>query len=174
MTAVRSPGRPRIAHAASGPSPLVQARLSEQAFAELAALREATGQSQSDLLREAVELLLIEHGSITGRKRKLRYADFRPVLVPETLTELTGPTTGMVTLPTWIDWTPRKTYNLDDKFDRADFYRVVISEAQPSEMAGYLDGATLVKIWPSLGLPKNVRPAWEARFPELQSVVKAT
>lgn len=164
-------GRPRIDSTASGRSPAVQARLGNAASRDFQKLREATGLAQSTLVREAIELLLTEYGSITGRKRKLRYADFRPVLLPDSLDELTGPTSGLVTLPVWIDWTLRKTYNLDDKFDRADFYRVVISEAQPSEMAGYLEGATLVNIWPSLGLPKNVRPAWEKKFPELISTL---
>lgn len=170
MPTVRTPGRPRIGQAPTGPSPLVQARLSEETFAELTALKEATGQSQSDLLREAVELLLTEHGSITGKKRKLRYADFRPIHVPTTLSGLRGQTSGVVTLPRRLDWSPRKSFNLDDKFDRAAFYTAVISEAGVADIESYLDHDTLISIWPSLGLPMRVATEWEARFPELKSM----
>lgn len=73
-----------------------------------------------------------------------------------------------MTLPTFIDWTPRKTYNLEDKYDLVAFYVEVLSEANQIEMAGYLDKATLIRIWPSLGLPKRVVEAWEERYSELR------
>lgn len=169
MTDVNMIGRPRVGSMKRGVSPLLAARVDEQTFQDFEKVVMATGVSQSQLVREAIDLLLTEYGSFSGRRRKTGYSDFRPVLIPENLDDLHGPTRGVVTLPTWIDWTPRKTYNLDDKFDRAAFYQVVISEAKPSEMAEYLDRETLIRIWPSIGIGKQAAQTWEQHFPQLKS-----
>lgn len=162
-------GRPRVGVQKRGVSPLLAARVDEQTFRDFEKVLAATGVSQSQLLREAIDLLLVEYGSVSGRRRKTSYGDFRPVLIPDSLEAFHGPTHGAVTLPTWIDWSPRKTYNVDDKFDRAAFYNVVISEAKPAEMAEYLDRDTLIRIWPSIGLSQKTAQAWEQHFPELKS-----
>ena len=169
MTDVNRVGRPRVGSPKRGVSPLLAARVDEQTFHDFERVLAATGASQSQLLREAIDLLLVEYGILSGRKRKTSYADFRQVLMPESLEAFHGPTHGVVTLPTWIDWSPRKTYNLDDKFDRAAFYSVVLSEAKAAEMGEYLDRDTLIRIWPSIGLSQKTTQAWEALFPELKS-----
>jgi hypothetical protein len=169
MSDVNTVGRPRVGSLKRGVSPLLATRVDEHTFHDFEKVLAATGLSQSQLLREAVDLLLIEYGSLSGRKRKTGYSDFRPVLIPENLDSLRGPTHGVVTLPTWIDWSPRKTYNLDDKFDRAAFYQVVISEARPAEMADYLDRETLIRVWPSIGLSAKIAQEWEQHFPQLKS-----
>jgi len=52
------PGRPALGEPGDGPSPTVRARISRHDFAELAQLREKTGRTEADLLREGVHLLL--------------------------------------------------------------------------------------------------------------------
>lgn len=54
------PGRPRIG-AKKGPSPTVRTRVSEEDFALFAQLRQETGRTEAELLREAVHLLLVQH-----------------------------------------------------------------------------------------------------------------
>lgn len=54
-------GRPRVGDAKRGPSPTVRARLSEAEFAAFEQLRETTGRTQSDLVREAVHDYLGRH-----------------------------------------------------------------------------------------------------------------
>ena len=54
------PGRPALGDPGEGPSPTVRARVSRNDFAELARLREKTGRTEADLLREGLHLLL-EH-----------------------------------------------------------------------------------------------------------------
>ena len=54
------PGRPALGEPGEGPSPTVRARVSRNDFAELARLREKTGRTEADLLREGLHLLL-EH-----------------------------------------------------------------------------------------------------------------
>jgi hypothetical protein len=54
------PGRPRVG-APSGESPTVRGRISDEDFAAFKLLEERTGKKQSELVREAVHLLLVEH-----------------------------------------------------------------------------------------------------------------
>jgi hypothetical protein len=45
----------------------------------------------------------------------------------------------------------------------------VLREAiRVDELRSYLDGATLLRMWPQLNLPRAVRAAWEARHPRLR------
>jgi hypothetical protein len=52
------PGRPALGEPGTGPSPTVRARISRHDFDELAQLRERTGRTEADLLREGLHLLL--------------------------------------------------------------------------------------------------------------------
>ncbi len=54
------PGRPRVG-AASGESPTVRGRISDADFAAFKQLEQRTGKKQSELVREAVHLLLEQH-----------------------------------------------------------------------------------------------------------------
>jgi hypothetical protein len=48
-------------------------------------------------------------------------------------------------------------------------YENVLREAiRVGELRDYLDGPTLVRVWPQLNLPRAVRAAWEARHPRLR------
>ena len=39
--------------------------------------------------------------------------------------------------------------------------------ARPEDLTSYLDGGTLIALWPDLHLPKGVRQAWAAAHPGL-------
>jgi hypothetical protein len=54
-------GRPRVGDTRQGPSPSVRTRLPETDYAAFKALEESTGRKQSELLREAVHNLLVQH-----------------------------------------------------------------------------------------------------------------
>jgi hypothetical protein len=93
----------------------------------------------------------------------------RPVLVAGTLGELTGPTCGLVELPLRLWWNPMRTFDLGEPTMLAWMYENVLREAiRVDELRAYLDGATLVRLWPQLNLPRAVRAAWEARHPRLR------
>jgi hypothetical protein len=92
----------------------------------------------------------------------------RSVLVAGDLTELRGPVSGLVELPLWLFWCPDRTFDLDDPAMLRWMYQTVLREAsRPEDLAAYLNGDTLVAVWPELFLPKGVRQAWEERFPVL-------
>jgi hypothetical protein len=47
-------------------------------------------------------------------------------------------------------------------------YETVLREAtSPDDLSQWLDEATLVRLWPELVLPPQVRHLWENHFPQL-------
>jgi hypothetical protein len=92
----------------------------------------------------------------------------KPIVVPDRLDLLTGPTNGVIHLPRHLKWSGNARYDLDQPGRIVDLYRTVINEAAtPTDLHTYLDAATLAALWPSMWLPVAVRRAWEDRFPEL-------
>lgn len=98
----------------------------------------------------------------------MRYADSRTYLVPEDLAELTGPTSGVIELPTHLDWSEQHAYDLDDPVQTGLMYERVIREAaSPRDLAYYLNQDVLIRIWKRIYLPARVRRQWESTFPTL-------
>ena len=92
-------------------------------------------------------------------------------MVAASLADLKGPTEGTVELPLWLFWSsPDRTFDLSEP---GMLPLDVPSRAGGSEPPGgstaYLDGDTLIALWPDLFLPKGVRQAWEDRHPVLRA-----
>lgn len=99
---------------------------------------------------------------------RVLYEDGRPYTVPDSLEELTGPTTGVVELPLRLDWSEQGRYDLSDQRQLNLMYEVVIRESMRVEdLRAFLDGPTLRRVWRRLWLPRKVRALWEARFASL-------
>ena len=100
----------------------------------------------------------------------------RSALVTADLADLRGPTTGTVELPLWLFWSrPGHTFDLGDRDMRRWLYQTVLREAgRPEDLTAYLDGDTLIALWPDLYLPKGVRQAWEDAHPVLRTAAAAT
>jgi hypothetical protein len=97
-----------------------------------------------------------------------RYADQRPYAVADSLADLHGPTGGTVVLDRRLDWSGRARYDLANPRRLASMYETVLREAtSPDDLARWLDGPTLTRLWAELVLPPQVRQLWEARFPQL-------
>ncbi len=98
----------------------------------------------------------------------------RGVLVAGDLADLRGPVSGTVELPLWLFWYPDRTFDLDDPATLRWMYQTVLREAsRPGDLTEYLNGDTLVALWPDLFLPRGVRQAWEERYPELHAASPA-
>jgi hypothetical protein len=99
----------------------------------------------------------------------------RHAVVVPSLADLRGPAEGTVELPIWLFWgNPDHTFDLGDKDMRRWLYQTVLREAsQPEDLAAYLDGGTLVALWPELFLPPGVRQAWEEQHPVLRAAAAA-
>lgn len=87
------------------------------------------------------------------------------------LADLRGPAGGTVELPLRLFWSsPDRTFDLDKPFMRRSLYETVLGEAsRPEDLTAYLDGDTLISVWPELHLPKGVRQAWEDKHPVLRA-----
>jgi hypothetical protein len=87
------------------------------------------------------------------------------------LTELHGPTGGVVRLPLRLFWSPEgQLFDLDDRDMLLWLYQVVLREAsRPADLVTYLDRNVLISIWPDLYLPTGVRRAWEGKHQVLRA-----
>ncbi|MFD3873198.1 hypothetical protein [Streptomyces sp. NPDC058623] len=100
-----------------------------------------------------------------GEVLRTRYAD----RLPASLGELTGPTSGPVTLPLHIAWSGLRTYDLDRPRQRMSLYRTVLAEGLREDLTGLLDQRLLIAQWPVLRtlISRHVRQVWEDAFPRL-------
>jgi hypothetical protein len=97
-----------------------------------------------------------------------RYEAGRPVVVARALRDLAGPTHGLIRLPSSLEWSTDRDFDLDDDSDRRLLYETVLREARhDGDLASYLDDEVLVGVWDRLWLPRRVRQAWETAFPVL-------
>lgn len=101
---------------------------------------------------------------------------WRPAVVIPSLADLCGPTEGTVELPLWLFWScPGHMFDLSDPDMRVWLYQTVLREAaRPEDLTAFLDGDTLMTLWPSLYLPRGVRQAWEDQHPVLRTSVEGT
>jgi hypothetical protein len=94
----------------------------------------------------------------------------RPALVAATLEELDGPEGGVVELSQRLMWSPNRTFDLDRHDSLLWMYENVLREAiRHEELRKWINHRVLVRIWPELNLPRGVRQAWEARYPQLRA-----
>jgi hypothetical protein len=97
----------------------------------------------------------------------------RRAIVVLDLGDLRGPTSGQVELPLRLYWSnPDQAFELANSEMLRWLYQTVLREASRAEdLTSYLDGETLVALWPGLHLPKGVRRAWEDHHPALRAEV---
>jgi hypothetical protein len=90
--------------------------------------------------------------------------------VAASLAELRGPADGTIELPLRLFWSSRDCgFDLGDPDMARCLYETVLREAtRPDDLAAFLDGGLLVRIWPRLFLLKGVRRAWEDQHPVLR------
>jgi hypothetical protein len=103
-----------------------------------------------------------------------RYADQRPYAVVDSLSELRGPTSGIAVLDRWLSWSGQGRYDLANPRRLASMYETVLREAsRPDDLARWLDRSTLLRLWPDLVVPPQIRRLWEGRFAELASMQRS-
>jgi len=94
----------------------------------------------------------------------------RRAVVVSDLSELRGPTSGVVELPHRLFWQPDRHIDIARPALLAWMYETVLREATDvEELRTWLDGPTLVRLWGGLFVPRGVRLAWQERHPELRA-----
>jgi hypothetical protein len=112
--------------------------------------------------------MTVEQTATLGTPQQARPG--RRALVAADLAALAGPVTGRVELPLRLFWYPDRTFDLDEPGMLAWMYQTVLREAtRPEDLTAFLDGGTLVALWPDLFLPRGVRRAWEEQHPALRA-----
>lgn len=74
----------------------------------------------------------------------------------------------MLTLPHELVWSGRREYDLDDEYDRAALYKIVLEEGQQSDLRRFLNHRILRREWRTIAPARRVRHLWEHRFAELR------
>jgi hypothetical protein len=135
-------------------------------------LQRVTGYSR-ETIRQALDPQAREQINAGRREATARLAavlardGLRPFVLPKTLAELEGPTSGTVTLPRRLDETGDR-YDLMRTFDISVVYsRVMIDASSVEDLRTWIDHHLLVRIWPELALPPALRLLWSRRFPVL-------
>lgn len=108
-----------------------------------------------------------EPGAYRTVPRGYVYADHIPYVTPESLAELRGPSTGVVTVGPHIDTSLDPTYDLGDPDRLWNLYARVVRSGFVPDHIRFLDRQVLLRLWPSLNLPVRCRSIWEHKFPEL-------
>ena len=108
-----------------------------------------------------------QHGRAGARHRR--------VVTAPRLDELHGPVSGVIELPNRLYWQPDRHVDLDNPALLQWMYAAVLREAvSVEELRTWIDGPTLVRLWPDLYLPRWVRSAWQDRHPELAAQAPAS
>lgn len=98
----------------------------------------------------------------------VRFRDIKPYDVPASLDQLTGPASGVVTLPLRLRWVPgARSYDVGELGGARVVYQAVITEGTMDDQRRYLNRDRLVSVWPELNLDQRVVSLWEGRFREL-------
>lgn len=99
---------------------------------------------------------------------RLGYAHARPIAVPDNLSDLRGPSRGVVELPVRVNWTPRRVYDLSKVSSVRSLYETVLRSAvHVEDVTAFVNADVLVSVWAQLRIPARVRAIWEERFPGL-------
>jgi hypothetical protein len=96
------------------------------------------------------------------------YAETRPYAVAESFEELRGPAHGVLELPRELAWSGRRRFDLDDDYDRAAAYKIILEEGQEEDFRRYLNARLLRSHWHDILPARQVQALWERHFPELR------
>lgn len=89
----------------------------------------------------------------------------RDVELPRDLSELHGPTTGVIRLPLRLYWSgpdpERVEWDAANPADRRWLYEIVLREGTLDDQRELINSAELARLWDSLYLPPHIRRAWQ-------------
>jgi hypothetical protein len=101
----------------------------------------------------------------------------RPIVVPVSLDELHGPSSGLVTPPRRLWWSGEEgvAFDLSNRGHAAELYEAVLEAARTyHDITDHLDAGLLVELWPELGMRRATRQAWEAAHPILAAATASS
>ncbi|MFD2079497.1 hypothetical protein SAMN05421678_11619 [Actinopolymorpha cephalotaxi] len=105
---------------------------------------------------------------MSSKDQPFSYAEVRPYAVTESLEELRGPDHGFLDLPQHLAWSGRRRFDLDDDYDRAAAYKIILEEGREDDFRHYLNASLLRSNWNDILPARRVQALWEGRFPDLR------
>ncbi len=104
--------------------------------------------------------------AVPTRRSGRESATTRPVAIPDEIADAhESKAVGVVALPPHIRWSgPSRTYDLDNRRDRARVYEQVLREGSEDDVRHFVRIDDLVDLWDELVLPDHVRTAWDRWF----------
>lgn len=105
-------------------------------------------------------------GRPLGRRRETGWT--QPIELVENLSELAGPTEGVVHLPLRLYSSglgPDRAFDLSDDGQRSELYEIVLTRGTAEDQRHYINAEDLLRLWRHLWLPGSLRAAWEQRLP---------
>jgi alkanesulfonate monooxygenase SsuD/methylene tetrahydromethanopterin reductase-like flavin-dependent oxidoreductase (luciferase family) len=87
------------------------------------------------------------------------YAEIRPYAVAESLDELCGPARGALELPHELAWGGRRSFDLDDDYDRAAAYKIILEEGREEHFRRFQPRSSRSPM-PSGWPPATPKPSW--------------
>ena len=123
-------------------------------------------------------LVRFDHSFEARNNRPVENADSRRRLpsrwggveakLPRALDQLVGPADGLVELPLDLAWSGDRRFDLADPGQRYLYHMTVLTSAVTREhYSKWLNASLLCGDWSRLRLPRPLREAWQAHFPEL-------
>jgi hypothetical protein len=108
-----------------------------------------------------------ESGAHRTVPRGYVYADHIPYVTPDSLDDLRGPTSGVVTVGPHIDTSLHPTYDISNTRRARELYSATVRDGSVLDQVRILDRRLLLRLWPELNLPNGCRAVWEQRFLDL-------
>ena len=98
---------------------------------------------------------------------RFRSADHVPYAVSEALSDLTGPSDGVLVLPRTVVVPRFAVIDLSERWQVQMGYGAVLQNCDLDEVCGLLNNGLLIQMWPDLVLPQRCSQMWLVRFTEL-------
>jgi hypothetical protein len=98
----------------------------------------------------------------------------RPIVVPASLDDLHGPSSGLVMPPRRLWWSGEEAvkFDLGNRSQATELYEAIFEAARTyQDIVDHLDAGLLTELWPELGMRRAIRQAWEAAHPVLAAAV---
>lgn len=115
---------------------------------------------------------MIREAQPAARPRQLR-----PIIVPTSLAELHGPSSGLVAPPRRLWWSGEEgtVFDVGNRGQATELYEAVFEAARAyHDITDYLNAELLVELWSELGMRRATRQAWEAAHPALATASAAS
>jgi hypothetical protein len=102
-------------------------------------------------------------------EQHIRLRDTKPYFLPDSLSQLSGPYDGKITLRHSVFWAPGSgSIDIGPDSEARVAYQALITEGKAEDQIKEINRSRLLSLWPSLHLDRRVRSTWEAKFPELK------